>query len=152
MQVQPGIDSVFLVSKGGQAMLDVQQIAINSDLDIVAARVEGRRLAQMMGFSFIDQVRIVTAISELARNVVLYANGGWITLKRMDSQGNAGIEILCEDQGPGIENLERVMQEEGLVGQDERTGLPGIRCLMDEFEIGSLLGRGTTVRACKWLH
>jgi serine/threonine-protein kinase RsbT len=131
---------------------DVRQVAINNDLDVVAARVEGRNLAKAMGFGVIDQARIATAISELARNVVLYAEGGWVTLRRIDSGENAGIEILCEDRGRGIENVEKVLQEDASTERGEGMGLPGTKRLMDEFEIESRLGEGTTVRARKWLR
>lgn len=133
-------------------MLDVRQIPIGSDLDIVAARVEGRNLAKEMGFDIIDQARIATAISELARNVVLYARGGQVTLKRLHTGGKVGIEILCEDHGQGIDDLDRVMSEGSSMKREAGMGLPGTKRLMDEFEIDSQLGKGTTIIARKWLR
>lgn len=133
-------------------MRDVRRVVLNSDLDIVAARVEGRNLAREMGFGIIDQARIATAISELARNVVLYAGSGQITLLRIDADEKTGIEILCEDQGQGILDLEQVMHEAHAPMQGQGMGLPGTKRLMDEFEIESQVGEGTTVRTRKWLR
>jgi len=134
-------------------MSDAQSIAINNDLDIVAARVEGRNLAKEIGFGIIDQARIATAISELARNVVLYAGNGLVTLSRVASQeGDEGIEIVCEDRGPGIENLEMVMRDGYSTARGLGMGLPGTRRLMDEFDIQSAPGQGTTILVRKWLR
>jgi len=131
---------------------EMTSIAIINELDIVAARVEGRNLAKELGFGIIDQARIATAISELARNVVLYAQSGRITLKRVWANEKVGIEILCEDQGQGIDNLESVMLDDDSATHGVGVGLPGTRRLMDEFEIQSQLGVGTTVLVRKWLR
>jgi serine/threonine-protein kinase RsbT len=133
-------------------MPEVRRVPINNDLDIVAARVEGRNLARDMGFGIIDQARIATAISELARNVVLYAHSGQIILERIESSGRSGLQIVCEDQGPGIEDLSLVMRDGYSSTQGLGMGLPGTKRLMDEFEIESQLGRGTTITVCKWLR
>jgi len=131
---------------------EVRRIPINNDLDIVAARVEGRNLAKEMGFGIIDQARIATVVSELARNVVLYAHSGQVVLNQVDAGGRLGLQIVCEDQGPGIEDLDRVMDEQHSNMRGLGMGLPGTRRLMDEFEIKSEIGVGTTVTVCKWLH
>lgn len=131
---------------------EMRRIPIHSDLDIVSARVEGRNLAQKMGFGIIDQARIATAISELARNVILYARRGQIVLFRLEWGGRTGLEIVCEDQGPGIEDLDLVMRDGYSTTQGLGMGLPGTRRLMDEFEIRSKVGVGTTVRVCMWLQ
>lgn len=128
------------------------RIPINSDLDIVAARVEGRSLAREMGFSTIDQARIATAISELARNVVLYATSGQIILNRIERDDRIGMQIICEDQGPGMQDLDRIMRDGYSTVQGFGMGLPGTKRLMDEFEITSEVGVGTTVTVCKWLR
>jgi serine/threonine-protein kinase RsbT len=104
-----------------------------------------------MGFGIIDQARIATVISELARNVVLYAGSGQIILIRVDSRGRVGLEIVCEDQGPGIEDLDLVMNSEHPAEQGEGMGLSGTRRLMDEFEIQTEIGAGTKVIVRKWL-
>lgn len=132
-------------------MPEERHIVINNDLDIVAARVEGRNLAKEMGFGIIDQARIATAISELARNVVLYAQSGQVTLRQIATDGKVGIEILCEDQGQGIADVDAVMRDDHSTTQGLGTGLRGTKRLMDEFEIKSQLGVGTTIVVRKWL-
>jgi len=151
---------------------DMQRIPIRSDLDIVAARVEGRNLAREIGFDIIDQARIATAITELARNAMLYAGGGAVTLRRLPfvDRGNGaaasevkrlvmgqvdtgnGIEVVCEDRGPGIQDVEGVMRDDCPAGRGLGTGLSGTRRLMDEFDIRSEVGVGTIVMVRKWLR
>jgi serine/threonine-protein kinase RsbT len=133
-------------------MPEVRRVSIKNELDIVAARVEGRNLAREMGFGVIDQARIATAISELARNVVLYAQGGQIILSRLENGGKTGLQIVCEDQGPGIKDLGLVMRDGYSSMNGLGLGLPGTKRLMDEFNIYSEVGIGTTVTVCKWLQ
>lgn len=133
-------------------MAEERRIPISSDLDIVAARVEARNLAREMGFGLIDQARIATAVSELARNVVLYARSGQITLKRLTSNNREGLEIVCEDRGPGIEDIGSVMGEASMAARGAGKGLVGTKRLMDTFQIESHPGVGTTVTVCKWLR
>jgi serine/threonine-protein kinase RsbT len=133
-------------------MPEMRRVSINNELDIVAARVEGRNLARDMGFGIIDQARIATAISELARNVVLYAQRGQITLNLVEDSGKTGLQIICEDEGPGIENVGLVMRNGYSSMQGLGMGLPGTKRLMDEFEIKTQVGKGTTVIICKWLQ
>ena len=132
--------------------VEEQCIPVKTDLDIVSARVEGRNLAKEMGFGTIDQARIATAISELARNVILYAPEGRVTVKAIVSDdGGQGIEVVCEDDGPGIANVELVMQDGYSTSSGLGMGLPGTKRLMDEFEIETKLGIGTKVTVRKWL-
>ncbi len=127
-------------------------IPVRTDLDIVSARVEGRNLAKELGFGTIDQARIATAISELARNVVLYAPEGRVTVRTIVSDdGGRGIEVICEDNGPGIADVELVMRDGYSTGSGLGMGLPGTKRLMDEFEIETRLGVGTRVAVRKWL-
>jgi serine/threonine-protein kinase RsbT len=130
-----------------------RRIQITNDLDIVAARVEGRNLAKEIGFGVIDQARIATAISELARNVVLYAHSGEIILnrRRQSPDGRVGLQIICTDHGPGIQDLDQILDCRQLPTPELGMGLPGTRRLMDEFEIETKPGTGTTVTVCKWL-
>jgi len=127
-------------------------IPVKTDLDIVSARVEGRNLARELGFGTIDQARIATAISELARNVVLYAPEGKVTVRAVvsDNEGR-GIEVICEDNGPGIANVGLVMQDGYSTSSGLGMGLPGTKRLMDEFEIETRLGVGTKITVRKWL-
>lgn len=127
-------------------------IPVKTDLDIVSARVEGRNLARELGFGTIDQARVATAISELARNVVLYALEGRVTIRAVVSDdGGQGIEVVCEDKGPGIVNVELVMQDGYSTSSGLGMGLPGTKRLMDEFEMETQLGVGTRVTVRKWL-
>ncbi len=127
-------------------------LLVRSDLDIVSARVEGRDMAKALGFGTIDQARIATAISELTRNIVLYAGEGIVTLRPVERGNKKGIEVVCEDHGPGIEDVNLVMQDGYSTSRGLGMGLPGAKRLMDEFEIESQVGKGTRVTARKWLR
>jgi serine/threonine-protein kinase RsbT len=133
-------------------MAKSKRVLVQNDLDIVSARVEGRNMAKRLGFGVIDQARIATAISELARNLVLYADGGQVVLQELEVEGRLGIQIVCSDQGPGIADIELVMQDGYSTQRGLGMGLPGTRRLMDEFEIESRVGEGTTVTIRKWLN
>jgi serine/threonine-protein kinase RsbT len=125
------------------------RVRINSDLDIVVARQKGRELAKDLGFGSTDSTLIATAISELARNIVLYAEGGEIILKSQASDP-AGILVVAFDEGPGIADPVRAIHDGYSTSGSLGLGLPGVRRLMDEFEVVSEIGRGTTVTAKKW--
>ena len=126
------------------------RVHIDSDTDIVIARQKGRALAAELGFSTTDVVRIATAISELARNVLSYAASGEIRLEALNGRNRSGIAIIASDRGPGIADIERAMQDAYSTSGGLGLGLPGVRRLMDEFTIDSAVGEGTTVSATKW--
>jgi serine/threonine-protein kinase RsbT len=128
------------------------QVPIQSDVDIVAARQKGRALAAKIGFSSTDVTLIATAISELARNIVFYAKRGEIVLRRLDGQGAAGMMIVSHDQGPGIRSVRDALRDGYSTSGGLGLGLPGVKRLMDEFEISSEIGQGTTVSVKKWLR
>ncbi len=123
---------------------------IRTDLDIVTARSSARDIAKSLGFGAVDQARIATAVSELARNIFLYASTGTITSRPVEKKGRKGIEIVCEDQGPGIEDIDQVMQDGYTTSRGMGMGLPGAKRLMDDFEIDSNLGVGTKITCRKW--
>ncbi len=125
---------------------------IRSDLDIVIARTLARDTAKALGFGPIDQARIATAVSELARNIYLYAGSGTVIVRELEKGGRKGIEIVCEDQGPGIANIDLVMQDGYTTSRGMGMGLPGARRLMDDFSIQSQQGVGTTIVCRKWRH
>lgn len=127
-----------------------QRVAIAREADIVAARQAGRQLAAQLGFSSTDQTLIATAISEVARNIVVYAQTGEIILSRADDDGRVGIEVVAIDQGPGIDNKELAMRDGYSTKNSLGLGLPGARRLMDDFVLDSEVGRGTTVTMKKW--
>ena len=133
-------------------MIQERTLLIRSDLDIVSARVEGRDMAKTLGFGTIDQARIATAISELARNIVLYASEGTVTIRQVERGLKRGIEVFCEDHGPGIEDVSLVMQDGYSTSRGLGMGLPGAKRLMDEFEIDSRPGSGTKIVVRKWLR
>ena len=126
------------------------RVPIDSDVDIIVARQKGRALAAELGFSSTDVVRIATAISELARNVLSYAATGEIRLQGLNSRNRCGIAIVATDRGPGIADVEQAMQDAYSTSGGLGLGLPGVRRLMDEFKIESAVGQGTTVSATKW--
>ena len=125
-------------------------VPINSDADIVVARQKGRELAVHLGFSPTDSTLIATAISELARNIVLYAKHGEIIVGAVQNASRHGIAVVARDKGPGIPNIEQAMQGGYSTSRSLGLGLPGVKRLMDQFEIVSTLGEGTTVTVRKW--
>jgi len=125
-------------------------VHVSSDADVVAAREKGRELSARLGFSSIDLTLIVTAISEVARNILLYAREGDIVLRLDNHDGHRGIVVEARDEGPGIPDLELAMRDSYSTGNGLGLGLPGARRLMDEFEIQSELSKGTTVVMKKW--
>jgi len=131
-------------------MAQAKAAVIRSDLDIVIARTLARDTAKSLGFGPIDQARIATAVSELARNIFLYAGSGSVTVRQVEKGGHKGIEIVCEDQGPGIPDVDIALQDGYSTSRGMGMGLPGAKRLMDEFDIKTQDGVGTTIRCCKW--
>lgn len=127
-------------------------VKIQQEWDIVAARQLGRDIAKKAGIGSVDQARIATAISELARNIYLYTEGGIIDVEQIDNMEHKGISIIASDSGPGIEDLSKVMQDGYTTSRGLGAGLPGVKRLMDEFDIKSNIGQGTEVKAIKWLR
>jgi serine/threonine-protein kinase RsbT len=118
----------------------------------VIARQRGRELAAAAGFSSADQTLLATAISEVARNIVNYANHGEILLSSPEETGRRGLVIVARDEGPGIRDVELAMRDGFSTANSLGVGLPGARRLVDEFEIVSTVGVGTTVTMKKWLR
>jgi serine/threonine-protein kinase RsbT len=126
------------------------QISIRSDADIVTARRIARELAVTIGFSGSDPTIIATAVSEVARNIVQYAREGEIILRVAVENGRRGIEVTARDDGPGITDTEKAMQDGYSTGYGLGLGLPGTKRLVDRFEIHSTPGNGTTITMIKW--
>ncbi|NJK78439.1 MAG: anti-sigma regulatory factor [Chloroflexaceae bacterium] len=131
-------------------MTQSKAAVIRSDLDIVIARTLARDTAKSLGFGAIDQARIATAVSELARNIFLYAGTGTVTVREVEKNGRKGIEIVCEDEGPGIADLDLAMQDGYTTSRGMGMGLPGARRLMDDFDLHSQVGVGTRIVCRKW--
>ena len=125
-------------------------IPVRSDADVVLARRRGRELAATLGFGPTDLTLIATAISELTRNIVLYAERGQIVLKGIERNGKVGIVVVARDDGPGIPNVPQALESGFSTSGGLGLGLPGVRRLTDEFDIVSEVGRGTTVTVKKW--
>ena len=126
------------------------RVPISSDQDIVLARQKGRSLAFASGFSAVDSTLIATAISELARNIVSYAKKGEIVLRTLQESRRKGILIIASDDGPGIPDLRLALRDGFSTSGSLGLGLPGVRRLMDEFQIASSPGEGTVVKVTKW--
>lgn len=127
-------------------------VPIRNDADVVAARSAGRSVAENHGFGGADVTMIATAISELARNILKYAHEGEILVETVECNSIAGVSVVARDDGPGIADVNLAMQDGFSTASSLGLGLPGTRRLMDEFEIVSAPGSGTTVTAIKWLR
>jgi serine/threonine-protein kinase RsbT len=127
-------------------------VKIINEWDIVAARQLGRNVAKELGFGTVDQARITTAISELARNIYLYAGQGEITIEKIENGVKKGMTIISRDAGPGIPDLRKVMEDGFSTSGGLGAGLPGVKRLMDEFSIESATGEGTLIQSVKWLR
>ena len=126
------------------------RVEIGSDADIVTARLAGREMALSLGFSSGEATLIATAISELTRNVVQYARRGEASIRAASVDGREGIVIDVRDEGPGIADVDRALEDGFSSSGRLGLGLPGVRRLMDEVEIDSSPGRGTRIWATKW--
>ena len=131
-------------------MADELLIPIAADVDVVTARQRGRDLAAEAGFSSGDQTVIAAAISEIARNILMYAKRGEVELGLVTNGDRQGVVVVARDQGPGIPDIARAMQDGYSTSGGLGLGLPGARRLMDDFEVTSDRGKGTTVTMRKW--
>lgn len=131
-------------------MADAVLVAIASDVDVVTARQAGRHMAAAAGFSSGDQTVIAAAISEIARNILMYAKRGEISLSVVANGERQGVVVVARDQGPGIRDVEGALEDGYSTSGGLGLGLPGARRLMDEFDVASTAGRGTTVTMKKW--
>ncbi|HLJ49888.1 MAG TPA: anti-sigma regulatory factor [Bryobacteraceae bacterium] len=126
------------------------EMRIGAETDIVVSRRTVRDAATQFGFSATDVTRIVTAASELARNVFKYAGEGVMRWRHLETNGRVGIELQFVDRGPGIADVEQAMEQGYSTGGGLGVGLPGAKRLVDELEIQSEVGSGTTVTLKKW--
>lgn len=126
------------------------ELPLTSDRDIVLARQAVRRMAQQLAFSLVDQTKMVTAASELARNAVTHGGGGILAWELLDSPPRRGLRLTFADHGPGIPNLELALTDGWTSGEGLGMGLTGARRLVNEFEIESQLGVGTRVTVTRW--
>lgn len=125
-------------------------VDIRNDDDIIAARLKGRMLAAELGFSAIGQAMLASVVTELARNILDYANDGELLVQVSEGSGRRGVSIIARDRGPGIANIKIALQASYSVAAGLGLGLRGVKGLMDTFDIISVPGKGTTVTTVKW--
>ena len=131
-------------------MEDEVRVPINADADLVSARAEGRAMAERLGFPRPDPTLIATAISEVARNIVVHVGHGEIVLRPLEEPDRYGLVVIASDDGPGIRDVEAAVRDDYSGRGGLGLGLPGARRLMDDFEIASGPDTGTTVTMRKW--
>jgi serine/threonine-protein kinase RsbT len=125
-------------------------LPLRNEHDIVLARQQVRRLSQELGFSLVDQTKMVTAASELARNAVIYGNGGVLRSETLTDGVRRGLRLHFVDEGPGIPDLTQAMTDGWTSGKGLGLGLSGARRLVNEFDIETAVGRGTRVTVTRW--
>jgi len=123
---------------------------ITRDQDVVLFRNRVKEYAVKIGMSLVNQTKLITAASELVRNMLKYANGGKVTLEIVSRNNITGVRLVFEDQGPGIENIPQAMQDGFSTGKSLGMGLPGAKRLVNEFDIKSVVGKGTKVSIIRW--
>lgn len=131
-------------------VLKTDLLRITQSEDVVAVRQATRAWATQLGFSLVDTTKLVTAASELARNTLDYGGGGTVTLSSLQEAGRRGLRLLFEDQGPGIADINKALQDGYTTGGGLGLGLSGSRRLVNEFEITSQVGVGTRVTITRW--
>ncbi|WP_328464289.1 ATP-binding protein [Actinoplanes sp. NBC_00393] len=127
-----------------------QRLPVSSDQDVVRVRQLVRTVAVAVKLSLVDQTKLVTAASELARNTLVYGGGGTVEVSRVRNERRAGIRIVFADQGPGIADLDLALTDGYTTGGGLGLGLSGARRLVDEFAIDTEVGKGTTITVVKW--
>ena len=126
------------------------ELPLRNQNDIVLGRQAVRRLAQEQGFSLVDQTKLVTAASELARNALIYGGGGELKWEKLVDGAKRGVRLVFEDHGPGIANIEQAMTDGWTSGNGLGLGLTGARRLVNEFELQTTVGLGTRVTIARW--
>lgn len=127
-----------------------ETLPLREEVDIVVARQAVRKWAAEMAFGLVDQTKIVTAASELARNAVIYGGGGTLRLEALNDGTRRGLRLVFEDQGPGITDVPQAMQDGYTTGSGMGLGLGGAKRLAHEFEIQSKVGEGTCIKITRW--
>lgn len=130
--------------------LNKEAMSIFREIDVIPFRNRLKEYAVKIGMSTLNQTKIITAASELARNMLKYANGGQVTIEVLSKGRENGIRLIFRDEGPGIADIKLAMQDGYSTAKSLGLGLPGTRRLVSEFDIQSHLGKGTTVTVTKW--
>ena len=132
------------------ALLRAETLPIHADADVVLARQRVRAWALEQGFGLVDQTKIVTAASELARNTLIHGGGGSMRLEALNDGNKKGLRLTFEDRGPGIPDIELAMKDGYTTGSGLGLGLSGSKRLCNEFEISSKVGEGTRISIARW--
>jgi serine/threonine-protein kinase RsbT len=127
-----------------------ERIEVTTDQDVVRVRQLVRTVAVSVKLSLVDQTKIVTAASELARNTLVYGGGGTVDVDRVENGRRSGVRIVFADQGPGIADLSLALTDGYTTGGGLGLGLSGARRLVDEFDIDTEVGQGTSITVTKW--
>jgi serine/threonine-protein kinase RsbT len=125
-------------------------VRIEKEQDVILFRNRIKEMAARIGMGLVNQTKLITAASELSRNMLKFANGGKTTIEIVSSGRKTGIRIVFDDKGPGIEDLSLAMQDGYSTARSLGLGLPGARRLVNEFQIKSVVGEGTTVTVIRW--
>lgn len=131
-------------------VLKSEALSVRTSEDVVTVRTSVRKMAAELRFGIVDQTKIVTAASEIARNTIDYGRGGDLRMEALENGLKKGLRLIFADQGPGIRDIEQAMKDGFTSGNGMGLGLGGTRRLMDEFDIASKLNEGTTVTITKW--
>lgn len=133
------------------SVLSTESRDIASEDDLLQIRASVKRIAALLGFSLVNQTKVITAAAELARNTLIYGGGGNFNISVLEDNRRKGVQLVFSDTGPGIENLELAMKDGFTSGNGMGLGLGGSKRLMDEFDIKSTVGVGTTICVTKWV-
>ncbi|SNB91203.1 ATP-binding protein [Streptomyces sp. st77] len=148
----PETSTPFERSPGPKPQPDeTETYSVREEEDLLAARHAVRAATLALGFNIVDQTRIVTAASELARNAYIHGHGGTLTLTFLHQLGRRGLRIVISDEGPGIEDIQRALTDGYTTGAGLGHGLGGARRLMEDFTIDSVPGQGTTITTTRWV-
>ena len=127
-----------------------EKLQLERSEDVVTVRQAVRAATQALGFSLVDQTKLVTAASEIARNTVLYGGGGSVRIEVLDGSARRGLQLIFEDHGPGIPDIAQAMKDGFTTGTGLGLGLGGAKRLVNDFEIRSQPGTGTWIRMARW--
>lgn len=133
------------------SVLSTESRDINSEEDLMLIKSSVKRISALLGFSLVNQTKIITAAAELSRNALIYAEHGKFKISVLDDTRRKGLQMIFSDSGPGIADLDQAMKDGFTSGHGMGLGLGGSKRLMDEFDIKSALGTGTTVIVTKWV-
>jgi len=132
-------------------MTVIEKLPIFKYIDVTRVTFKAKIFAEMLGFTPPQQYMIATAVSELATNIIRYAGKGEITLRKIENNDKIGVEIIAEDKGPGIEDIEKAIEDNFSTSKSLGLGLPGVKRLMDEFMVDSRRNVGTRIVSRKWV-